>query len=71
VDLRDFESILIFFSEEEIAELQAAIEARCKVRAHLSDTAAAACEVEPHASETGYSPKCLEEGSPKSISETG
>jgi hypothetical protein len=28
VDLRDFESILIFFSEEEIEDLQAAIDKR-------------------------------------------
>jgi hypothetical protein len=61
VDLRDFASILLFFSDEEIEELQAAIDERCKVRTNLGDG---------DASETGYSPKCLEEGSPDSISET-
>ena len=72
MDLRDFESILIFFSEEEIKELQAAIDERCKVRTHLGDAhAAATWEVEPHASQSGYSAKWLGEGSPKFSSETG
>jgi hypothetical protein len=56
LDLRDFECILIYFSDQEIEELQAAIYERCKIRAHLGDV---------DASETGYSPECLEEGSPE------
>jgi hypothetical protein len=47
VDLRYFESILLYFSDEEIEELQAAINERCKVRTNLGHG---------DASETGYSP---------------
>jgi hypothetical protein len=37
VDLRDFQSILLFFSEEEIEELQAAIDKRRSKRLSLTD----------------------------------
>jgi hypothetical protein len=60
VDLRDFESILLYFSDEEIEELQAAIDERCNARAHLGDG---------DTSGMGYSPKCLEEGSRSPLGE--
>jgi hypothetical protein len=56
VALRDFESILIFFSEEEIEKLQAAIDER---RSRSSLARDEACSLEP--AEQSESPNCVEQ----------
>jgi hypothetical protein len=56
VNLKDFESILLFFSEDEIEVLQAAIDERRR-RTLAPDEE---CTLEL-AEQSDYSPKCLEE----------
>jgi hypothetical protein len=56
VDLRDFESILIFFSEEEIETLQAAIDERRSRRRAARDEQRS---LEP-AEQSDYSPNRVE-----------
>ena len=60
VDLSDFESILIFFSEEEIEKLQAAIEERRSRRLALDKEDALKL-----AERSDYSPKLVEEVFPE------
>jgi hypothetical protein len=52
VELRDFESILIYFSEEEIEELQAAIDRRRSLVLEKS--------LSKRAEQSGDAAKCLE-----------
>ncbi len=56
MDLRDFQSISIFFSEEEIEELQAAIDERRSRRLVLDEERS----LKP-AEQSDYSPKLVED----------